>query len=179
MDPDPSQSIEVTIEAAAWREIVTDVEAFCRKVAAVPLDQLPKEMRRRAELSIVLADDRMVQELNARYRGMNRPTNVLSFPVMTGPAMASEETLAGDGPLLLGDVVIALETTLAEARQEDLPVADHLAHLVVHGVLHLLGHDHEHDDDAASMERLETDLLGRLGIADPYAGSEPVLAGAG
>ena len=113
------------------------------------------------EISIVLADDAFVRELNRQWRGKDAPTNVLAFPCSDG----REE---GDGIWLLGDVVVALETTRREAESEGRRLDHHLAHLVVHGVLHLLGYDHNSDDEATRMEKLEIAALGRLGIGDPY-----------
>jgi len=103
------------------------------------------------------------RSLNAHYRHKDKPTNVLSFPSGLPEGEVPEE------PYPLGDVVLAGETVLQEAGQQGIPVADHVAHLVVHGMLHLLGHDHERDDDAERMEALETKVLAGLGIADPYA----------
>jgi probable rRNA maturation factor len=118
-----------------------------------------------AELAIVLTDDAAIKELNRRWRGRDEPTNVLSFPA---PAVAS-----GEGePRHLGDVVIAFETATREARIQGLPVDHHLAHLAVHGLLHLLGYDHETDDDAETMEQLERDILATLDVPDPYAGRD-------
>ena len=110
------------------------------------------------ELSCLLSDDASIRELNARWRGMDKPTNVLSFPA-TGPG----------AELLLGDVVLAFETVSREAAAENKPIRDHVVHLIVHGVLHLLGHDHEDDAEADTMEALEIRALHRLGFANPYA----------
>ena len=107
----------------------------------------------------MLADDAFVQHLNKTWRGKDQPTNVLSFP-------AGENTAGIDH---LGDIVLALETITREAREQDKKPADHLTHLVVHGMLHLLGYDHEDDDEAEEMEALERRILAGLGIADPYA----------
>ena len=104
-------------------------------------------------LCIVLADDRLQRRLNRDFRGADKSTNVLSF------------TGAPEG---LGDVVLALETVAREAREQGKSLADHVAHLVVHGVLHLMGYDHETGREAVRMERLEARILDRLGIADPY-----------
>jgi probable rRNA maturation factor len=118
----------------------------------------------RLEISLVLADDALVRTLNRQYRGQDRPTNVLSFAAQDeGPDRPP------GGPLLLGDVVLAFETTAAEARRDGKPFADHLAHLVVHGVLHLLRYDHRNDHEADEMENLERCILQGLGVADPYA----------
>jgi len=108
-----------------------------------------------AELSLALADDATVQGLNRDYRAKDKPTNVLSFPAAHGP--------------LLGDVIVAHETLMREAVEEGIPAADHLAHLTIHGLLHLLGYDHETEADALRMEALETSILAGLGIADPHA----------
>ncbi|HMM14048.1 MAG TPA: rRNA maturation RNase YbeY [Parvibaculum sp.] len=124
-----------------------------------------------AELCIVLADDAFVRNLNRTYRGIDKPTNVLSFPMSAMPVAAGGEPMwAGEGQmLLLGDVVLAQETIAREAAEQAKSFGDHLSHLVVHGILHLLGHDHEEDAEAEEMEALERDILEDLGIADPYA----------
>lgn len=120
-----------------------------------------------AEIGIVLADDALVHRLNRDYRGKDKPTNVLSFAMLDN----SEEEVqaAPGGPILLGDVILAFETVTAESRTQGKTVADHATHLVIHGVLHLLGYDHETDEDADRMERLEARILDGLGIADPYS----------
>lgn len=124
-----------------------------------------------AELCIVLADDAFVRKLNKAYRGKDKPTNVLSFPVSAMPVAAGGEPMWGaDGRMmLLGDVVLAVETIAHEAEDQGKDFAHHLSHLVVHGVLHLLGHDHEVNVEAEEMEALERDILEDLDIADPYA----------
>jgi probable rRNA maturation factor len=112
-------------------------------------------------VTVFLADDAFVQDLNSTYRQKHAPTNVLSF-ANTGPF---------SDPSVLGDVVLAYETVLGEATQQNKPMINHCVHLVVHGILHLLGYDHETDDEAAIMEAKETDALKILGIPDPYIGS--------
>jgi probable rRNA maturation factor len=114
----------------------------------------------------VLTDDSAIRALNRDWRGVDRPTNVLSFPARPGPSAA--------GPALLGDIVIAFETTMQEARSESKPFEHHLAHLAVHGFLHLLGQDHDNDSDAETMEGIERVILARLGIPDPYAAGDLV-----
>ena len=160
--------IITSIEAGPWADKLPGIEDRCRQVAAIALstgaalvEGVPLE---RAELSLVLADDAMVQQLNLQYRGIDKTTNVLSFAALDDEDAPEPE----DGPLLLGDVIIAYETTAREAEEEGKKFPDHLAHLVVHGVLHLLGFDHMEDDEAEEMEHLERSILGMLDIADPY-----------
>lgn len=115
------------------------------------------------EISVLLTDDAGIRRLNARWRGRDRPTNVLAFPLLAPGEIAAQLAAAGP-PVLLGDVVLAHETVAREASVAGIAMADHLAHLVVHGCLHLLGHDHEEEAEAERMERLETETLARLGI---------------
>src|SRR6516164_590139 len=115
------------------------------------------------ELGIVLDDDAGQRRLNRDHRGRDAPTNVLAFP-----AWEPEARLPPGAPLLLGDVVLALETVMREAAEQEKPVADHLSHLTVHGVLHLCGYDHIGEAEAASMESLERSILAELGVPDPY-----------
>lgn len=155
--------VDVAIECDRWRGAVADVEALCRRAAVAAYRQACPFRDRTAEVSLVLADDAFVRGLNRDYRGKDVPTDVLSF------AAWEEGDLAVDGrALLLGDVVVAFETASADAADEALPLADRLAHLVVHGMLHLFGYDHEADPDAERMERLESGVLASLGVADPY-----------
>jgi probable rRNA maturation factor len=112
------------------------------------------------ELAVMLTDDAAIRALNNRWRGLDKPTNVLSFPA---PA-----ALQGDGPVHLGDIAIAYETAAREAESEGKPLAHHLSHLAVHGFLHLLGYDHESEPEAEAMEQQERTILARLRIPDPY-----------
>ena len=114
-------------------------------------------------ISLLLTDDARIQVLNRIWRDKDKPTNVLSFP------SGLDEEAGDDRPLLVGDIVIARETVVAEAAAEGKTVEVHLRHLLVHGFLHLLGYDHEIDGEAETMEALETEILAELGIADPYA----------
>jgi probable rRNA maturation factor len=120
------------------------------------------------ELAVMLTDDSGIRRLNLNWRGIDKPTNVLSFPALppTGPGGPD------DAPRMLGDIAIAYETTRNEADDEQKPFEHHLSHLAVHGFLHLIGYDHESDDDAEAMESLEAEILAQLGIPDPYAGRE-------
>ncbi len=120
-----------------------------------------------AEVGLVLADDATLGRLNRQYRGVEGPTNVLSFAASEGSAPPSS------GPLLLGDVVLAYETVRRESEEQGKRLSDHLCHLVVHGVLHLLGYDHGTEAQAAAMERLEIAALAGLGVSDPYVLAVP------
>jgi probable rRNA maturation factor len=123
----------------------------------------------RAELAIVLGNDSTIQALNRDWRGKNAPTNVLSFPAAPGLALRSPGRGKSRAPSpYIGDIVIAYQTTAREAVAEGKPFDHHLAHLAVHGFLHLLGYDHENDRDAEKMESLERRILARLAVPDPY-----------
>lgn len=160
--------IDVSIKSKKWNQVCANAEQLSLCAANAVLNDIAGRARgtpANNEVSIVLADDAMVRTLNSDYRGINKPTNVLSFS-------AENETGAPTPPIaaprLLGDVVLACETISAEASAGGITIADHLSHLVVHGVLHLLGFDHETDAEAAQMEARETEILARLGIACPY-----------
>lgn len=118
---------------------------------------------RPAEISIVLADDLFVRALNRDYRGKDKPTNVLSFP------QTDFTDDAGIGDIVsMGDIILACETVMREAKEQEKTAAAHFTHLVVHGVLHLLGYDHEEEEEAETMEKLEISVLARMGIENPY-----------
>jgi probable rRNA maturation factor len=119
-----------------------------------------------AELAVMLTDDTGIQTLNNNWRGIDKPTNVLSFPALQPTGDSRDDD---DAPRMLGDIAIAYETTRREADDEQKPFDHHLSHLAIHGFLHLIGYDHEKDQDAETMEALETEILMRLGIPDPYA----------
>ena len=148
------------MEAGGWPP-ASDLRRITRNAVDAAVDEAALAIVPGAEVSVVFTNDAHVRGLNKRYRGKNAATNVLSFPA---PALV-EGVL---GPIL-GDIVLASETVVNEARAEGLTLADHLTHLLVHGFLHLVGYDHEADAEAVVMEGLETAILARLGIADPYA----------
>jgi len=158
--PDPS--VDVLIESDAWQAL-PDAEDIVRRAIASAATTMAATRHRRTELSVLLCDDKTIAGLNARWRGQERPTNVLSFPAPPLPGAAP------DGTVPLGDIAVAYETVVREAGEHGRPVSDHLSHLVVHGFLHLLGYDHHMDGEAEQMERIERDILARIGIADPYA----------
>jgi len=153
--PARGPAVDVVIASARWRNRRRAASLVRRAIAAAA-----PAAARSAEMSVTLTSDRSMRALNRQWRGRDKPTNVLSFPA----ARASR-----GAPKLLGDVVIAYETTAAEARALGLPFDHHLAHLAVHGFLHLLGYDHESDGEADVMERRERRVLAKLGIPDPYA----------
>lgn len=157
-DPD----VAVDIRCELWREQSPQVIILCCRAAAAALAGTGMSRPGDSEISIVLADDDFIQTLNRSWRNQDSPTNVLAFP-------ASGDEIPEGGVRLLGDVVVAFETTLREAEEQDKTLDDHLTHLIVHGVLHLLGYDHLVDDEAERMERLEAEVLSGLGIDDPYA----------
>ena len=161
MDEDASGTIEVAVEAPGWALAVTDPEGACRRAAEAALALLPETLRARAEIAVLLADDARVRDLNRDWRGKDAPTNVLSFP-------AAPPAGGRFGPLL-GDIVLARETMLREAAERGVGVVEYTTHLVVHGFLHLVGYDHETDEEAVVMEGLETFIMGDLGLGDPYA----------
>ena len=118
-----------------------------------------------AELAIMLTDDAGIRILNNNWRGIDKPTNVLSFPALQPAGPGGPD----DAPRMLGDIAIAYQTTRKEADDEQKPFDHHLSHLAVHGLLHLIGYDHENDADAEIMEALEAEILAQLGIPNPYA----------
>ena len=162
--------IDVAMPCAAWRQALPGVARLVRDTARAALAAADDEPTP-AELSVVLSDDAAVRILNARWRGKDAPTNVLSFP-------AGGADVAG-APRLLGDVVLAFETMAREAAAQGKPLAHHVRHLIAHGVLHLLGFDHERARDATRMENLERRILDGFGIPDPYQITLPPLEGEG
>lgn len=146
--------------------------ALAQRAVAAALMQTPHAALADAaplvEVAIRMTDDAEVQALNRDYRGKDKPTNVLSFP-QYDPGDFAVLTNSDDGEILLGDIVLALETCTREADDKGIAVADHAAHLMVHGMLHLLGYDHLDDASGDAMEALETKALASMGLADPYA----------
>lgn len=160
--------IDVVMEDERW-SLMTDVEAMVKRAGLHAALRSGLPLRDDAEIAVLLADDAMIRQLNAQWRAKDKPTNVLSFP-------AVEMKKIPDAPML-GDIIIARETVLREADEEGKMPGHHLQHLVVHGVLHLLGYDHEDDDEAERMEALERAVLSELGIPDPYADADAARSG--
>ncbi|MBV9835478.1 MAG: rRNA maturation RNase YbeY [Alphaproteobacteria bacterium] len=150
--------MDVEVLDPRWLGSLRTARAICRRAAEAAIDGCGTRLPDRVSLAIALDNDAAVRRLNRTYRGYDKPTNVLSFPAAKGDGQS------------LGDIVLARQTVLREAREQGKRPADHLTHLVMHGTLHLLGYDHEQGErQARRMERLETRLLAAMGIADPYA----------
>ena len=147
--------IEVEIEDAAWSDALPEAAAIVERAAAAALEG------GEGDVVVLLSDDAAVRDINARFRDRDRPTNVLSFPAAESAAPH------------LGDLVLAFGVCTAEAEAQGKTLADHLSHLTVHGVLHLLGRDHEDEAEAEAMEAEERSILARLGVSDPYTDHEP------
>ena len=157
MDPHPSPcEIDIDVAAPQWPAAIPGIEELCRATVTAALDG-----HRSAQVSVLLTDDAAVRVLNRDWRGMDRPTNVLSFP--------SEGISPPGAPALLGDVALAFETVAREAATQGKPIEHHTRHLIVHGVLHLVGYDHAEDGEAERMEGRERQILAGLGVPDPYA----------
>jgi probable rRNA maturation factor len=148
----PALEIEAVVEAEGWvMALGVDPDAFVARI----LRTAAKGEKAQGAVSVLFADDAAVRALNRTWRGKDAPTNVLSFPAPAGLGA-------------VGDIALALETVVAEARDRGKPVSDHAAHLIAHGFLHLLGYDHEADADAERMEARERAIMAELGLSDPY-----------
>jgi probable rRNA maturation factor len=158
---------EVLVVAECW-QTEPEAEAVIHRAINAAAEVADADVGE-AELAIMLTDDTGIRTLNNNWRGIDKPTNVLSFPALQPTAGAP-----ADAPRMLGDIAIAYETTRKEADDEEKPFDHHLSHLAVHGFLHLIGYDHEKDGDAEAMEGLEREILAQLGIPDPYADRERV-----
>ncbi|MGI9492347.1 MAG: rRNA maturation RNase YbeY [Geminicoccaceae bacterium] len=174
MDSDGPTTIVLTVATADWREAIDHLEERSERIVAATLQHsTTASWLRRSEVSILLTHDDEIRELNRHYRGRDQSTNVLSFPNVDldkGQALASPSP----GPLpshqvLLGDIAMSFQRLSEEADLYKKPLLDHFAHLLVHGMLHLLGYDHQNDQQAEVMERIEESILSSLGMAAPYA----------
>ncbi|TNE37077.1 MAG: rRNA maturation RNase YbeY [Alphaproteobacteria bacterium] len=155
-----TSDIVVQLKTPAWKSALPEFMELAQTALAEVARRHPWDAR---ELCVVLTDDREIQDLNKAYRQQDKPTNVLSFPAAVEAGFLIKEEL-----FPLGDVVIALETLQREADQQGKSLASHFTHILVHGALHLLGFDHVKPHDAEEMEGQEVEILGVLGISDPY-----------
>jgi len=162
----PMLSIALRAQSRQWRALgdLASLRARTMQATEAALAIAPVQPSEGAELSLLLTDDKRIRLVNRDWRGFDKATNVLSFPAVPPDRIAMSP--------VLGDIVIAYETVEREAQTEEKSVGDHFSHLVIHGLLHLLGEDHETEAEAQRMEALEIAALARLGIADPYAGGE-------
>lgn len=167
----PAISLALAVEAGEWGDVEaietlaeTALAAAVADLAKLEAQPFPNDP---PEVSLVLTDDAMMAEINSQWRDQPKPTNVLSFPAFP------LEPGGQPGPML-GDIILARETIVREARELEKPVDEHISHLIVHGFLHLFGYDHMENDDAEKMEAIETRILSSLGLSDPYGDTEPV-----
>lgn len=164
--PANAVTIDINILAGDWEAPQIDLETLIHSsiIATIAAADLYEEIQNRAlEVSVVLTDDKTIQTLNATYRNIDKPTNVLSFA-----ALDSDDPLPPEGPVHLGDIILALETLQHESETMEKPLKNHLTHLVIHGMLHLLGYDHIEEEEANIMESLEISILSDFGIENPY-----------
>ena len=155
-----SPVLSTLVECDAWSRH-EGFEPLASEVIAKAVATLKRKLMPQAEVSLLLCDDARIRGINREWRGLDKPTNVLSFPAAP-PAMLAKSPA-------VGDIAIAYETVAREAQEEAKSFRDHYMHMVLHGFLHLIGYDHETDEEADEMEALETSILGQLGVADPYA----------
>lgn len=165
MDAEQSESLSrvdltVALEDERWLHAIPELEEFSWKIVEHVLADIENVPAAPLEVACAFVSDATIQTLNAQYRGKDKSTNVLSF--------ATEDELLPGMPAVLGDVVLAFETIARESLEQGKTMRDHTAHMIVHGLLHLLGFDHENDDDAEDMEAREVALLAELGVANPY-----------
>ena len=182
----PAPSVQISVDDGEWpdRRKLRTIAGSALKAAAKALAEADEPLPRSvsasqgvsgeaSELSIVFTNDAAMRELNKKWRGKDSPTNVLSFPQLAAPRPAGsggrKPGLSRESAQLLGDVILSAETVTREAALASKPLVDHMAHLIIHGYLHLLGFDHEEEGDAEKMEQLERVALRELGIPDPYA----------
>ena len=167
----PQLEIQIGIEDEGWPEEET-LHTVVERVLVAAANFLETEEKQPfpaqpVEVSLVFTDDEAIRQINAEWRGKDKPTNVLSFPAF--PIQPGKMP----GPML-GDIIIARETVEREAAELDKSFDAHLTHLLVHGFLHLFGYDHMEPDEAEQMESRETRILATLGLSDPYAGQDPI-----
>lgn len=165
-----SDEIVVIVDVVSpdWRTAKLDLDAVVSAAVCAALVGADASFETGVEVGVRLTDDAEIRTLNRDWRDRDMATNVLSFALDDAPG----DAIDGVGAVMLGDIVLAYETCAAEAMDQRKALTHHLSHLVVHGTLHLLGFDHEADDDAETMEALERAVLARIGVPDPYLGCE-------
>lgn len=168
-ESDNAHIIDVSISEPEWNASFLDVESISQKAIDNVLKSavLPDEVvNRQIEMSVVLANDDLIQVLNREYRQMDKPTNVLSFANLD-----ADDPIREDGPVHIGDIILSYQTIDREAKEQGKFFKDHFTHMLVHGTLHLLGYDHLDDDEATIMETLEIRILEKMNIQNPYMDS--------
>ncbi len=161
--------LHIEVAIVPWRKI-SGLKSRLEKAAALTLAALPEALQpaaRRAQWTVLLTSDAAVRRLNNDFRGIDKPTNVLSFPHFTRPQLV--KTNKGREVVYVGDIAIAYQYVVAEARSEHKILLNHVTHLMIHGLLHLFGYDHQANAPAVRMERLERKRMAELGLPDPYA----------
>ena len=154
-------TLDITLEAGNW-DAIGRIEELCRRATDETCRAANCTLTEDPEIGIILSDDAHIRALNAQHRGKDTPTNVLSFPICD-----PDDPVKGP---LLGDIVVSIETIAREAKTQQKTLDAHFCHLIVHGILHLFGYDHQIEQEAGHMEALETHIMGLLGFDDPYAG---------
>jgi probable rRNA maturation factor len=164
--------IEVAVQAEGDWGDEGEWEAIADRAARAAIGRTPQaewlENPALIEIAVRLTDDAEVHTLNRQYRGKDKPTNVLSFPMIQPDLLGTVTQNSDDGEVLLGDIVLARGVCVAEAAERQVTPAEHATHLIVHGCLHLLGYDHQNDDEAEAMEAIERAVMAELGLHDPY-----------
>ena len=160
-------TLDISVPSPLWRGLPR-ARALARETIAAAVAERGAAAGEDAEVSLCLADDARLRALNLRWRGVDKPTNVLSFPMVQEDLLDAIDN-SDDGEVLLGDIVLAHGVCTREAAEKGVSVEAHATHLVVHGTFHLLGFDHMTDQDAEEMEAAEREALASLGIDDPYA----------
>lgn len=153
--------IDLIIENPAWDEVIRKIDF--KAIFNLAQSELPDQFNQKKSLSLLLADDAKVQELNKAWRGKDKPTNILSFPYEAEFDIEDSEMDS-----YLGDLAMAYETICQEANDQNKPITNHIIHLFIHGILHLIGMTHDEDQEAQQMEAIEISILGKLGIPSPY-----------
>lgn len=167
--PPDCLDVEITLQEQRWLKAIPDYEEVASALALCTFEHaLEANLKAPLELSIVLANDEFIQELNHTHRNKDQPTNVLAFPNLENVKISLATQATMQTPLSLGDVVLALETLENEARQQNKLLVHHFSHLLIHGILHLLGFDHQTPTQADEMEALEIEILRTLDIKNPY-----------